>query len=214
MMERQFLPGAPIHRVRNTGVKTPVVDTSTRSPAGPASSGWRGPVSAGPPSSATSPATSIVMMAKWRPRRRSSHDPEEFSEGLWKVLQDHVQQWCGGAFGLGIACPTAAHFHDHRELPGRRVGAAVTSGPYAPAGTRAPGLVCRRWSNHDALVSSLDQRRHSDRRCMSRSRASALGPRVRRMFPDRTCRAGGRSHRCPWDLQREAGHPNNSAQWG
>ena len=60
--------------------------------------------------------------------------------------------------------PHRRHFHDHRELPRRRAGTAVTSGPHAPAGTRAPGYVCRRWSNHDALVSSLVQRRHSDRR--------------------------------------------------
>ena len=69
----------------------------------------------------------------------------------------------GAIFRSGITYPADGTSMIIRD-PRPRAGAAVTSGPHAPAGTRAPGRVCRRWSNHDALVSSLVQPRHSDRR--------------------------------------------------
>jgi len=64
----------------------------------------------------------------------------------------------------------------------------VTSGPHAPAGTRAPGYVCRGWSNHDAVVSSLVQRRHSDRR--------AARFRTCPTLPGGKVAGAGRSRRC------------------
>ena len=46
---------------------------------------------------------------------------EDFPEGLWNILQDHVQQWRGGAVGLGIA-PTAATFMIIGSFPAAGLG--------------------------------------------------------------------------------------------
>jgi hypothetical protein len=69
-----------------------------------------------------------------------------------------------GAGGLRIwrAMPHRWKFHHQGSLRAR-AGAAVTPGPDAPAGTCAPDRVCREWSNHDTLLSSMGQPRHTAR---------------------------------------------------
>src|SRR5262249_4988160 len=69
------------------------------------------------------------------------------SPGSWKT-------GARAAFRTCRAMPHRRHSHDRQVLPGRRPRATVTPGSDAPAGTCAPGRVCRDGRHDDILMSS------------------------------------------------------------